>query len=439
MRIKALIERFPAGLMVIPLLLGTLLNTIDQARLPGIQYILGEVLSAPPIGYTDVRKSGEPPVVQEIRVDRLTHLGGGTVQIDGKAVEAKQWLSVSSGTIATATGPRDLAEVRHSLAGEPVAVSVTDPKLPYYEMLRLGGFSEALFKNSALPLIALFLLIVGSQMNLRIGARALAKGATLTATKFMVGFAVGALIGGMDPTSGWLGLSSVAIIAAMTNENGGMFVALTRQFGSRSDVGAIAVLSFNDGPFLTMLALGILGTAFPPAVFLAVLTPIVLGMVLGNLDPEIRAFLAPGETLVIPFFAFALGTGMNLAVFLDPKVLLAGLALAAMTIVLTVPACVLTLRLVGLGLGFRNTISAFASGTVAGNAALVPAVVASAALGAAAAGYITPEQSAAFSAIAKIAPAQITVAILVTALVVPLLCYVWDRIQRAQGIDATTE
>ncbi|GDY13171.1 hypothetical protein LBMAG53_20490 [Planctomycetota bacterium] len=434
MRLLQLIQRFPAGLMVIPLLLGTLINTIDQARLPIVQQTL-YFLKATPVGYTDARKPDQPPVVEAITVDRLDRLGGGTVAIDGKPVEVKKWLGTATGSITTATGDQDLAVVKKSLFSDaPVAVQVTDPKHPYFEMLKIGGFTEALFKVSALPLIALFLFIVGSQMNLQVGGRALAKGFALTGTKFLVGLGVGWGLGSLDPTGGFLGLSTVAIIAALTNENGGMFVALTRQFGSRSDVGAISVLSFNDGPFLTLLALGILGTNFPLVVFLAVLLPIVIGMILGNLDEEIRAFLAPGETLLIPFFAFALGAGMTFAVFLKTDVLLAGLALAAMTILLTVPACMLSLRLVGLAFGFRNTISAFAAGTVAGNAALVPGIVASAAAGAAAGGALSPDTAKAFKDIAIVAQAQITVAILVTALVVPLLCAAWARFQRKHGI-----
>ena len=65
------------------------------------------------------------------------------------------------------------------------------------------------------------------------------------------------------------------------------------------------------------------------------LLPIVLGMLLGNMDSDMRAFLKPGESLPVPFFAFALGAGMNFATFFNPQVVAGGLVLGVMTVVLT--------------------------------------------------------------------------------------------------------
>lgn len=357
MNIKDTIEKVPGGMMVIPLLLGATLNTIDQLHIPFIMNIL-------------------------------------------KAL----------GTSPTSEG--------------------------YYEFLRIGGFSQHLFKDSALVLIALFLFIVGSQMNLKVGGRSLKKGVLLTGTKYFGGLGIGMLFGLMfDPWSGVLGLSTLALIAGMTNSNSGMYAALTGQYGNRSDVGGLSVLAINDGPFLTLVSLGLLGTAFPVISFIAVLLPIGIGMLLGNLDPKIREFLKPGESILIPFFAFSLGAGMNLSNFLNPDVLAGGLVLAILTFVVTAFTGVLIFKL------FREKsfIAPFAEASTAGNAAATPAAILAAAAVAVSSGAMSAAEYAKIEAVVPIATAQISISTITTAILCPIAVILVDRYQRTKGIIGTEE
>ena len=317
------------------------------------------------------------------------------------------------------------------------SLGVSPVKPGIYEFLRIGGFAQWLFKDGALPLIALFLFCCGSQMNLRVGGVAMKKGVLLTASKYFTGVIVGVLWGKLsgDMMNGFLGLSTMAIIAAMTNGNGGMYAALTGQYGNRSDVGAVAVLSLNDGPFFTLMALGMLGANFPIIAFIAVLLPIGIGMLLGNLDPDIRSFLKPGESLPIPFFAFALGAGMNFATFFNPKVVVAGVTLGLMTVVLTGLTGILVFKL------FRekSQIAPVAEASTAGNAVGTPAAIAAAASVAAGAGMMSPAEAQAYKNLVEIATLQVSLSTLTTAILCPFAVIMMDKWQKSQGIDAKAE
>lgn len=317
------------------------------------------------------------------------------------------------------------------------SLGVAPVKPGIYEFLKIGGFTQWLFKDGALPLIALFLFCCGSQMNLRVGGVAMKKGILLTASKYFTGLIVGVLWGKLsgDMMNGFLGLSTMAIIAAMTNGNGGMYAALTGQYGNRSDVGAVAVLSLNDGPFFTLMALGMLGANFPIIAFIAVLLPIGIGMLLGNLDPDIRSFLKPGESLPIPFFAFALGAGMNFATFFNPKVVVAGVTLGLMTVVLTGLTGILVFKL------FRekSQIAPVAEASTAGNAVGTPAAIAAAASVAAGAGMMSPAEAQAYKNLVEIATLQVSLSTLTTAILCPFAVIMMDKWQKSQGIDAKAE
>lgn len=275
------------------------------------------------------------------------------------------------------------------------------------QALEIGGFTTALFKNSATALIALFVLCNGAQINIKQVGLPLYKGVVLTAVKFLIGAVLGWIIGRLYGNEGIMGLTPLAIIAAMTNSNGGLYAALAGQYGDSTDVGAISILSLNDGPFFTMLAFGMTGLAdIPFMAFIAVLVPIVIGFILGNLDEELREFLAQGTSLLIPFFAFPLGAALDFRTII--KAGLPGLVLGLLTVVLTGLGGYFATRLFGK----RKAVGA-AIGTTAGNAVGTPAALALA--------------DPSLEPFVAVSTAQIAASVIVTAILCPLLVSYLDK------------
>ena len=138
----------------------------------------------------------------------------------------------------------------------------------------------------------------------------------------------------------------LAIVAAVSNSNGAMYATLTGQYGTASDQGATAIISFNDGPFLTMIVMGAAGAASIPYMSLvAALAPLVLGIILGNLDPKMRACLTNGMETVILVLAFAVGCTLSLRQVVEGG--LSGILLGFLALIPAGFICIAADRLTG--------------------------------------------------------------------------------------------
>jgi 2-keto-3-deoxygluconate permease len=236
-------------------------------------------------------------------------------------------------------------------------------------ILNIGGLTTSLAKGSSV-LIGAFLLCMGAGINVRSTAVALKKGIAVTLAKFLVGAVLGFAVARFFGNEGIFGLSALAIISAVTNANGGLYVALAGEFGDETDVGAIAILSINDGPFLTMIALGTAGlVSMPLLLLIGVILPLIIGVVLGNLDEQLKDFLLKGGMILIPFFAFALGAGLNLNTILEAG--LPGVLLGVVTTFFGGVFNVLADRAAG-----GSGICGAAASSTAGNAVATPAAIA---------------------------------------------------------------
>lgn len=84
-----------------------------------------------------------------------------------------------------------------------------------------------------------------------------------------------------------------ALIACLTSSNSSLYIALCSNYGDASDAGAISVFCIKDGPFVTMMVLGVSGLAnIPFAALLSMLIPLLIGMLWGNLDERFKQLCA---------------------------------------------------------------------------------------------------------------------------------------------------
>lgn len=280
-----------------------------------------------------------------------------------------------------------------------------------------GSFTGALF-TGAIPILAVFYVCLGSTISVRSLPKIVRRGGALLAVKLGLGMAAGFILGrtlGMLPIQhGWLaGISTLAVVAAFIDTNGGLYIALMEYFGRPEDAGAYCVMSIESGPFFTMVTLGVAGLAsFPWQTLLGAILPLLVGMALGNLDSEMQDLLGKAAPALIPFFAFALGASLNLASVW--RVGLTGFVLGIAVIAISGVFLVAADRLTG-GTG----VAGMAAATTAGNAAAVPALVATA----------NPKYAPA----AGPATALVAASVVVTAFLAPFLTAWIDRRTRPNG------
>lgn len=279
--------------------------------------------------------------------------------------------------------------------------------LPHW--LKIGSFTTATFSNAgAATAMGIQLFCLGTTLQVGDMPKVFKRGGILLISKFIIGAGIGIFIGKFFGMEGVLGLTSLAIISAITNSNGSVYLALSKSYGDSSDCAATALLALNDGPLFTLIALGASGLANVPIMALvATVIPIIVGMILGNLDKEIRDFFSPMGDKLIPFVGLTLGAGINLSNVVKGGG--PGILLGLITLFVGGSFIVFCDRIIGKRPGYAG----WAVATTAGNAVAVPAAVA----------LIDPR----YAQHVSVTTAQVAASVVVTAILAPLVTNYWAK------------
>ena len=274
---------------------------------------------------------------------------------------------------------------------------------------QIGGLTQAVFSSAGTnTLLGAQLFCMGTALQVGDMGKVLKRGGVLLLSKFIIGAALGIAVGKIFGSAGFLGLSSLAIISAVTNSNGSVYLTLMGNFGDRADAGCFPLLALNDGPFFTLVALGASGLAdIPFQSLIAAIIPVAAGMIIGNLDHDMRDLFAPMDSAIIPIIGFALSTGINLVNVVKGGI--SGIILGLTTVFIGGAFICLCDRFITRRPGY----AAWGVATTAGNAVAVPAAIA----------VVDPT----LAAVAETATVQVAASVVVSCILAPLMTSWWAK------------
>lgn len=273
-----------------------------------------------------------------------------------------------------------------------------------------GSFTNGLISGTV-PILAVWFFCMGATISLKATGTVLRKSGNLVIVKALVAWGATILAAHFLPIGGvekglFAGFSALAICSAMDMTNGGLYAAVMQQYGTKEEAGAFVLMSIESGPLVSMFVLGSAGVAsFEPHVFVGAVLPFLIGFALGNLDAELKEFFGRAVQTLIPFFGFALGSGIDLHVIATTG--LSGILLGILVIVVTGIPLMIADKVIGGG----NGTAGLAASSTAGAAVANPMIIAS----------MVPSLAPA----AASATALVATSCLVTAILVPLLTGLW--------------
>lgn len=239
-------------------------------------------------------------------------------------------------------------------------------------LFMIGGVTEAFFSGSSLNFIlgsATF--ISGCSLKLSSVKNVVKRYGVLLISRTLICAVAGVAFYKLFGLNGFLGISLVAFVAVISSVNPSLFLAIMEDCGDETDKSAFGLVSVFSTPVIPML---IFSLTQPTAVdfmpIVSMLIPLIIGVVLGNLDQELGKFVSSGMPFIILVLGWSVGSKINLLEAV--KASLSGVLMAILYYVLTT----LPLFAIERKLMKRVGLSSIALSTMAGLSASVPFILA---------------------------------------------------------------
>ncbi len=244
-------------------------------------------------------------------------------------------------------------------------------------LFRIGGITESfLSANGSSFVIGMLCFASGSTIKLSDLKKLLKFQGSLILSKVIPSLILsfGFLYAfGLD---GILGISGLAFVATIISTNPAVYVAILNGFGREHEAGIYPFAGVIALPILPLIVMSVYGSGGLTGVnwwpVVSVFVPLILGMILGNIDPSFSVIFAKCMPALLMLLGWTLGQGMNFIEAIKSGV--PGLIMTIFFLIVTLPFALFFERKVLKGAGY----SAIGLSTIAGVSTSTPAAVAAA-------------------------------------------------------------
>lgn len=273
-------------------------------------------------------------------------------------------------------------------------------------LFNIGGPTEAFFSNSGTNyIVGLLVFASGTTVDLKKLGHLMKHQGALVLIKMFISIIFGTiflLVFGLD---GVWGISGLGFLAVILSINPAVHLALTEMYGDKDDASIYPFAVIPALPALPMIMLsayisgGFGGIEWTPII--SIFLPLVIGIILGNLDPEFGKVFGPVMPAALMLLGWLLGQGMDM--FEAIRSGLSGIIVTIIFMVLSMPL----MYFIDKKILKYDGLAGVSIATVAGMSTAVPATVGAAIP--AVAGDVTS------------ATAQVLMAAIITSILAPII------------------
>lgn len=237
---------------------------------------------------------------------------------------------------------------------------------------QFGGITAALFSSKGTNyIVGLFCFCSATMLDIKSLGKVLRKQGTLLGLKVLLCFVFSIVFMKVFGLNGVFGISAIAFTITICSLNPSMYLALVSEYGEESDKAAFGLTGLLCVPAFPILVISLSqGGTIDWMPIISTVIPIVLGVIVGNLDKDLAKMFSGVLGPLTPFMGWAFGAGVNLfdAVKAGPQ----GVLITLMFYILMVPI----ILFVETKVLKESGISTFGISSIAGLSVSIPSILA---------------------------------------------------------------